>query len=249
MLQAILNGKLSSSQENMEDILTSCVFGSFNYLEPNLGLGTFLKVARGAETTDRPFATLDIKSVEYEFWPYWDQQGYENCEPDVVLKIDGINGQQLLILVEVKYQSGKSAYADEAVEAPTDQLAKEWDNLLVIAKAQGREPILLYVTADVVFPAQDIDDARREYEAKRHPVSRRHLFRCYWVSWRSLYQMFDDVQGELPADLRRLADKLGFKEFNGFSTPRGLSGIQWRYSTKYDWTVPRSPLVEWRFRR
>ena len=48
MLQAMLDGKLSSSQENMEDILTSCVFGSFKYLAPNLGLGAFLKEARGA---------------------------------------------------------------------------------------------------------------------------------------------------------------------------------------------------------
>ena len=38
MLQALLNGKLSREQENMEDILTSNVFGLLRYVQPQDGI-------------------------------------------------------------------------------------------------------------------------------------------------------------------------------------------------------------------
>ena len=42
MIHALLNGKLSADQENMEDILTSNVFGLLRYLPPEHGLLPFL---------------------------------------------------------------------------------------------------------------------------------------------------------------------------------------------------------------
>lgn len=245
MLQALLNGKLSSSQENMEDVLTSCVFGCFKYLDPNVGLGPFLREARGIEPMDRPFADLQIQSAAYEFWPYWCEKGYENCEPDVVLTVNGVKGEKLMILVEVKYRSGKSAYPNHESEAPTDQLAKEWDHLVKKAEASGFKPNLVYVTSDAVIPRHDIDQATNEYETKRKEASQRHPFRCYWISWRSLYRVLVGSQGVLAADLRALAEKLEFKEFDGFSKLRTVSGIEWRYCTTYKWAVSEAKPIDW----
>ena len=45
MLQAILKGKLSREQENMEDILTSNVFGLLRYVQPQEGILKYLSLA------------------------------------------------------------------------------------------------------------------------------------------------------------------------------------------------------------
>ena len=42
MIEALLRGKLSREQENMEDVLTSNVFGMLQYVAPELGLFPFL---------------------------------------------------------------------------------------------------------------------------------------------------------------------------------------------------------------
>ena len=42
MIEALLRRKLTFQQENMEDILTSNVFGMLQYVPPNEGLFAFL---------------------------------------------------------------------------------------------------------------------------------------------------------------------------------------------------------------
>ena len=52
-------------------------------------------------------------------------------------------GTKTIILVEAKYKSGKSSEADDG-EKPNDQLAREWDNLSVLARRKDLVPILIY---------------------------------------------------------------------------------------------------------
>ena len=49
MLQAILKGKLSREQENMEDVLTSNVFGLLRYVQPQEGILKYLWLAEDNE--------------------------------------------------------------------------------------------------------------------------------------------------------------------------------------------------------
>lgn len=62
----------------MEDVLTSGVFGMFQYVAPELGLLPFLAQAITIEG-DRPLKSLTAASesgqvrVKYEFWPKWPQ--------------------------------------------------------------------------------------------------------------------------------------------------------------------------------
>jgi len=87
MIEALLRGKLSREQENMEDILTSNVFGMLQYVAPELGLFPFLAQAKTI-AGDCPLGFLTAvcdpgqARVEYDFWPQWPQS-----EPDVVLRI------------------------------------------------------------------------------------------------------------------------------------------------------------------
>ncbi len=247
MLQAMLGGKLSSRQENMEDVLTSCVFGCFRYMDPNDGLVPLLRQARGHDPNERPFAGLTIsKQPGYEFWPFWGADGYRNCEPDVVVTCDDESGNQWLVLIEVKYRSGKSAYADEESEVPTDQLAKEWDQLVAVAKESGRKPILVYITSDVTYPSDDIAGAASEYQHKRRQAANYEPMQCYWLSWRSLYRLFQDSSDVIGQDLAALASRLGLREFDGFSPIQSGIGIEWRYSVSFSWAF-QVEQAEWRY--
>ena len=248
MLQALLRGKLSSNQENMEDVLTSCVFGCIRYLNPNDGLGLLLKEVRGSGRIGQPFADLRIVSDPmYEFWPSWRDDGLQNCEPDVVIRFVDSNSKSWVVLVEVKYHSGKSAYADDDIDVPTDQLAKEWDHLVVQSLEHSFEPMLIYVTSDVVYPTQDISNAAEEYRKKRRGSSKYRPMRCCWLSWRSLYRIFQDSESTAAADIRSLADRLGFKEFAGFSPIGNIQLAQWRYRVRYNWVGRRTHATAWRY--
>ena len=82
MLMALLKGKLSREQENMEDILTSNVFGLFQYLPPSEGLLPFLAQTEG-EGMSRPLASLKDATdatAQYDFWPQWTDASGAACE-------------------------------------------------------------------------------------------------------------------------------------------------------------------------
>lgn len=59
MLVALLHGKLSRDQENMEDILTSNVFGVMRYLPPAIALFPFISKASSPEGV-KPLAALSV---------------------------------------------------------------------------------------------------------------------------------------------------------------------------------------------
>ena len=83
MLEALINGKMSSDQENMEDILTSNVFGVLKYLSPDRGLLAFLSMAVLPDGTG-PLANLPQgTTAEYEFWPWWKEDDCIGCECSV----------------------------------------------------------------------------------------------------------------------------------------------------------------------
>ena len=59
MLSALLHGKLSREQENMEDILTSIVFDVLRYLPPDQGILPFFAHASSPDGKQRPFANAE----------------------------------------------------------------------------------------------------------------------------------------------------------------------------------------------
>jgi hypothetical protein len=250
MIDALLNGKLSPSQENMEDVLTSCVFGAFQHMAPDDGIGRFLQEARGASVEDRPLNDLVIvETPKYTFWPTWVREGLQNCEPDVVLSLKDQVGGIWTVLIEVKFRSGKSAYADSNTDHPTDQLAKEWDHLVRNETYSSSRTVLVYVTSDAIYPRSEIECARQEYDEKRSGTDGYVPFQCYWISWRSLYRILDKVNCTIGRDVRRLALKFGFQEFDGFKTPIAQSTTNWRFDLSYTWCLGGVQKTEWRYGR
>src|SRR5689334_12664147 len=92
MLQALLHDKLArylcKSPYEIEDLLTSVVFGSCAYAPHELGLLPFLGYAKNElQGYLRPLLG-EVESVGYDFWPEWRPDRAEpsdssaQCSPD-----------------------------------------------------------------------------------------------------------------------------------------------------------------------
>lgn len=246
MIEALLRGKLSMKQENMEDILTSNVFGTLQYVSPELGLFRFLAAAKTMEG-ETPFDTLMEAGafVEYEFWPRW-----QKCEPDVQLLIHGSDSCSYVVGIEAKYHSGKSTEAgpseeetEEQREAEcTDQLIREWVALVDEAAIRNAKPILIYLTADLGFPAEQIRDSLAEYHRKRPALPTPTI--C-WLSWRELPRLFQNNRNSQLARLGEMAERMGLFFFHGISFESGIHA-DWVFLVRWDHKMP-AVTCQWRF--
>ena len=231
----------------MEDILTSNVFGVFKYVPLQDGLLPFLARAEASDGR-QPLRFLFENdgagvalSGEMSFWPSWMSDDCNGCEPDVVIALDCPNRKPQLICIEAKYLSGKSSDADETDERPTDQLAREWDNLWRIA-GEGCEPTLIYLTADIGCPVVDIEASVVEFKVKYG--SSKPSPNILWLSWRLLSTSLGTKA--YTKDLAELMRRLGLIYFTGFgaldSKPLG-----WCFSEVYRWSVCLSSRADWVF--
>ena len=93
MLAALIRGKLSREQENMEDILTSNVFGMCVSARQE-ALLPFIAEAETPEGS-HPLANLSSNvRAEFSFWPWIQESGCIGCEPDVVYTFDGTKREE-----------------------------------------------------------------------------------------------------------------------------------------------------------
>jgi hypothetical protein len=150
------------------------------------------------------------------------------------------NGVQIIILVEAKYKSGKSSEATDDEDKPYDQLAREWDNLLVFAKNKNAKPYLLYVTPHFSYPKEDIEEAQFEFMKKRSGK-----LDVVWISWRKLPTV---LNGSAPIlkDLIEILRKQGLTFFDGISIPQ-IGRILWTFQKDtFNWK-PNFSEIKWRF--
>jgi hypothetical protein len=247
----------------MEDILTSNVFGTLQYVPPELGLFKFLAKAKTIKG-QCPLADLigKAESVEYQFWPAWPM-----CEPDVVLHIEGRDSPSWLVGIEAKYRSGKSSVADEEEKRPNDQLAREWIDLVDAADECGAWPVLVYLTADVICPKAEIEESVHEYQQKCHGRQRPQIL---WLSWRKLPELFCSASISSPLKaISRMAERMWLIYFQGVSCSPiqlgwGFAGhaLAWRFQVSpiqldwrfaghaLTWTIQVAPIAcGWSFRR
>src|ERR1044071_3591005 len=99
MLQALIKQKIdryfNTPPYQIEDLLTSVVFGSCAYVDMHKGLLPFLYRAKDAiGNASRRLTDLlgYVESVEYEFWPSWGSTSLQMS--------DGIHNADMVELVE-----------------------------------------------------------------------------------------------------------------------------------------------------
>lgn len=259
MIPALLSGKLSRTQENMEDVLTSCVFQLLKYAPPSDGLFPFLAAAESlsdspgeityplATLTERDFA--ENARIEFEHWPFFETPGCErNCEPDLLINIAGSGRRNFLVCVEAKYNSDKSSEADPTKPYPTDQLAVQWNHLYRIAESCENlpTPVLIYLTADVGPPRHAIEASVANFKETRPNAQPPTIL---FLSWRLLSRLFRNADSQPLVDIRRLVDRLGLTYFEEFSVLPPSRQIEWRFQTPpFIWNpLPSFQAIEWNF--
>lgn len=273
MLLAQLHNKLPASDERLEDLLTSNVFGAFKYSGRPEALHAFLARAvprRGVRAPPLP----QFERADYRLWAWFDGAAdVHGCEPDVVLHLGHADGTRSLVGIEAKLLSGKSSRPTHAGPI-TDQLAREWLALDRLAAAEGAARcVLVYITADAAPPWSDLDEAQRELDRKRpgDPADLR------WLSWRVLPGVLAGSRDAIFIDLVCLLRRAGLTWFEGLpkplpelpppysfvseSTPAGTPapttlswqpptlGPSFRFSSDaraFRWSPP-PPLAPWRF--
>lgn len=244
MISAFLNGMLSTSQENMEDLLTSCVFDLLRFSGTNEVLIKWLKKARTLDS-ERPFQLLtDRAEIEFNYWPDLAEDDCTPCIPDLVLSIKD-KAVSYTVLIEAKYHSSKSSFPQNSSHIPTDQLAKEWDNLAKYASRKNTIPCLIYLTTSVGIPREDIQESLSELQVKRNCVDST----ISWLSWRHLPHLVNDSENLLESELGLLLDHLELFMFDGFRTATH-SNLEWGFDHLNSpiWCSQMySPDIHWRF--
>jgi len=251
----------------MEDILTSNVFGALKYLQPNEGLLPFLAHARaGGSLPFADFVGRNPKITYQKFWPWHEQKGCNGCEPDVEIHLQFADGKKFIFFIEAKYRSGKSSEeCDEEVldaepKPPIDQLAREWHNLILLAKERGATPKLVYLTAGVENPHKDIE-ASSEAFASKCPGDVQ-AFDCAWLSWRHLAQSMHKSSGPIQCDVLDMLEKLNLTFYRGIPHFPQFTVGDWRFETerhaiqrnkvptrsdKFGWSFDVTLDLNWRF--
>jgi len=214
MLAAQLHGKLTREEENLEDLLTSNVFGTFKYLAPELGLIPFFQQARDLDGNPINSDLSQLSGVEYLFWHFLQEEDCYPAEPDLLIVLDHLDGRKTVILVEAKLYSDKSSVAGDSPK-PYDQLAREYDNLERWANKRGiTEKFLIYCTADVIPPWDAIRQSIEEFRSKRGQDCN-----IYWLTWRILPKLIGDSENLILQDLVRVLRRQSLFFYEGIPVP------------------------------
>jgi hypothetical protein len=234
--------RLTRPEEGMEDLLTSNTFGLMKYLPPGVVLLPFLRHARDPLSGDRLEAALrGVVSVErWRFWPTLSCAGCAACEPDVEIILRHADGSRTWLLVEAKYRGGKSSSASGPEMPPGDQLAREFDNLRAAARGEGVSRFaVVFVTADFVCPAGQVEESAAEYRRKRGEDPR-----LYWLSWRTLAGVLESGEArnlEMARDLLLLLLDLDLTTFRRLRS-EGVRAPAWHFERRvpsWAWVIPR----------
>jgi len=217
MTIAELHGKLKLGNpggvhDRMEDLLTSDVFGTMQYVGWEHG---FIDWLRSAEKPFRPFSTAEkaniipradmVRDIRYEFWP---RRFEQNVEPDLLLEIQLEGRAIVLVMIECKYFSGPSdleeeSNVDEADARPSRQLGRQVNALLKLTPPEGAEIIKrvhLYITAHSTYPLDVYKAAEKEMREQESQF--------YWLSWRSLPKFLEQGLKKLSKKDKRTKEAL-----------------------------------------
>ena len=213
---ADINGKLSRTGHNLndmlEDNLTGNFFGALRYIPFDLALRNILSAGVHPREVGDLIGKIsaDFWSDKIEFWPY-DKEG----EIDALLNFD-----DTIIGIEVKYASGLSSEDDidnssmidtqSIIEEPSkNQLSKE--SRIVSRKGAGKTKILIFIA--------NSDSCRTVYEdvIKRNIIS--NDVQMAYISWQSILvelkklKLDDRYYQVIIDDLISLLTKKGFESF------------------------------------
>jgi len=133
MLLAELQGKLSSSVAEKEDLLTSNAFSFFKYSDRKY-LFHYL------ELLGIPVLLKDAAEAEFEFWPNYS----DGTQPDLVITC----GNYYIVLEAKLYSDFSEKIIDQETKATEKQLQREARRGNEMALSIGKVPIIIAITSE-----------------------------------------------------------------------------------------------------
>jgi len=175
-----------------EDLLTSDIFGCCSFLKYEDLLKDVLGEAIHFNSESQFSPPDSVCSDDYIFWPRFQTYESKQTEPDVLIVLRNSNTECSLVLIESKYNSGKSSEADYDMDEITDQLSRE---LMIIEneKIFSQHPqlyglnvisrALIYVTADDIMPKDSMNQSADEFLKKTNYYQGKKGIPIYWLPW------------------------------------------------------------------
>lgn len=206
MYLAEIHGKLSTENENREDILTSNVFSFLKYADRSLFLRQFLALLGLKVSID------DVLHTEFRFWPSFT----DGTQPDLLI----ITGPYYL-LIEAKYHSGFG----KATPIKKHQLVREIEGGAFEAATLDKKFKILIVTADYYFKPEIYKD-----------IPSHHSDDLIWINWQKIAFLIFGILDQNPVisletklfaeDLYRLLLKKNLRNFEGGKVLSQVSNLK-----------------------
>ena len=201
MFVAALHGKIPSELVQVEDLVTSNVFGFLKYADRGAYLLPVLQCFLHLDVS-----IDDVNKADFRFWPVY----LDGTEPDLVLRV----GNHYL-LIEAKYLSSfGQAHGDVKHQVERELMGGQ-------AEAASERRAFLYVTVTV--------DRRDEEEAKT--AARRLSVpddKLAFLHWKDVFAVIADVASRpFPPNALMARDLLGVLERQGLSPYCGFSKLKY----------------------
>ncbi len=239
MFEAERHNKQISIQS--EDLLTSSVFCLLRHIPPIHGLFPFLKSTRQlgiGKPLSLSYFGVDENSlqVDWFFWQLSTERGVG--EPDLILRLHG-GGKEALLVIEVKYLSGKSGKGEvkdqlkRYVEALGDVERRRFFPDERIQKCDGPFLGLIYLT---------VDPSVLELQTSRSHIKDTDLSeRLYGLTWREIHETLGEQillsrktwWGPFLRDLREMLETRHLRPFAGWPQ----ISAKWLYSHSWSQTL------------
>jgi len=235
MLIAEIHGKRFPEAEGQEDWLTSAVFGHLRHIAPGAFWADLLDRARTVETGVSLYSKIyadgirlnQYSKLEIHFWKSWENYG----EPDLILCFSGGKPSPLLIVIEVKLDSGKSATGEN------DQLKRYLQLLddrhaLRLFFPESNHRYLIYLTR--IFSKLEIEDSIRVSVSAGIGNAQDRMF---GLQWQDVLEsaLANSAREPLLDEVAQFLKIRGFEAFRGFRSPpatlKQISGAF--YGTSY----------------
>ena len=221
MFIADIKGKLSVSELNSEDFLTSSVFSVFSYLN-----GRWLeKYLQQAINLDNKKLDISINNPEIDFWPWFSNKD-SKAEPDLV-----VYSGNIAVIIEAKNYKGKSGEGtvieeETSEEIIIDQLWREYFvGLNNILSAGYRDFYLIYLTRHPQLPVNELESTMGLIAKSDPEEVTRARSRICWLNWQKAVPILEEIEmthpkqtieSKISRDLLLFLERRDLGVFSGF---------------------------------
>ena len=220
MLIAEIHGKRFPEAEGQEDWLTSAVFGHLRHIPPGVFWpDLFSRAFNTGEHRASLYSRICAEGVQLSrysdlkilFWKCFEGYG----EPDVILQFSGGTQAPLIVIVEVKLNSGKSGAGDDDQLKRYLELLDDRAAFFPASKEETGQRYLVYLTRN--FSKMEIEES---VELSADAGKKDAAERLYGLQWQDVLECAE-ANGDPRSLLEEVAEFLrgrGFEAFGGFKS-------------------------------